>query len=83
MVANYVVILVILTFATNNAQNIGFGSSDENFQNPDFLADSLFGEEQSSDNEIFEEDFGVSDVSRYILINKAEYAVQSYTAGIM
>ena len=64
MVAKCVLILVILTFASNNAQNIRFGSSEENFQNPDFLADSLFGEEQSSDNEIFEEDFGVSDVSR-------------------
>merc|ERR1712156_620931 len=60
MVAKYVMILVILTFASNNAQNIRFGSSEENFQNPDFLADSLFGEEQSSDNEIFEEDFGES-----------------------
>jgi len=68
MVAKNFVILLILSFASKSsyAQNVLFGvppNIDEAFKNPDSLADSLFSEEQNSENEIFEEDFGVPDIT--------------------
>ncbi len=76
MVAKKIGILFVLLSVSKsiNAQDILFGlppnieegdAGIENFNTPEFIADALFSEEHNSENEIFEEDFGVPDISRY------------------